>query len=110
MRIAGIYAEPCPACAEPVLPALDPSGAFEAIEPHDDGTLVAAPDENGIGYFRPAVSGEQLHLDELLCRLHDPACPALAARVVPMEHARSLRHRLASNRTANPVRRAANAR
>jgi hypothetical protein len=105
MRIAGMYAEPCPACAEPVLPALDPGGVFNAIEPHDAGTLVAAPDENGIGYYRPAVAGEQLTLDELLCRLHDPACPALAARVVPMGSARSLRRQVISRRSADRTRR-----
>lgn len=105
MRIAGMYAEPCPACAGPVLPALDPGGVFNAIEPSDAGTLVAAPDENGIGYFRPARPGEQLALCELLCRLHDPVCPALAARVVPMDHARSLRRRVMSLRPADRARR-----
>ena len=105
MRIAGMYAEPCPACAGPVLPALDPGGAFDAIEPSDDGTLVAAPDENGIGYFRAAVHGEQLALDELLCRRHDPVCPALAERVIPMEHARSVRHRVLLSRPGERARR-----
>jgi hypothetical protein len=110
MRIAGMYAEPCPACAGPVLPALDPGGAFNAIEPHDDGMLVAAPDENGIGYFRAAVPGEQITLGELLCRLHDPVCPVLAKRVVPIQQARSLRRRIMSGRTAGSARRTASAR
>jgi len=105
MRIAGMYAEPCPACAEPVLPALDPGGVFNAIEPSDAGTLVAAPDENGIGYFRPALPCEQLTLYELLCRMHDPVCPALALRVVPMERARSLRRRAVPRRPADRARR-----
>jgi hypothetical protein len=105
MRIAGMYAEPCPECAGPVLPALDPGGAFNAIEPHDAGALVAAPDENGIAYFRDAVPGEQLALDELLCRLHDLVCPALAARVVPMQRAKSIRHRIMSGRAAERARR-----
>lgn len=109
MRIAGMYAEPCPACAEPILPALDPGGDFNAIEPHDDGMLVAAPDENGIGYFRAAVPGEQLALDELLCRLHDPVCPALAARVVPMQRAKCIRRRIMPGRTADTPRRTAHA-
>jgi hypothetical protein len=105
MRIAGMYAEPCPECAGPVLPALDPAGDFNAIEPHDTGTLVAAPDENGIGYFRAAVPGEQLTLDELLCRLHDPVCPALAARVVPMQRAKSIRRRSLPGSPADRARR-----
>jgi len=110
MRIAGMYAEPCPACAGPVLPALDPAGDFSAIEPHDTGALVAAPDENGIGYFRAAVPGEQLALDELLCRFHDPVCPALAERVVPMQRAKSLRRRVMSGLGAGNARRTASAR
>lgn len=93
MTIYGMYAEPCPECSGAVLPALDPGGEFSTIEPHDDGDLIAAPDENGIGDFRRAVPGEQLVLGEVFCRLHDPACPALAARVVPMQLARSLRRR-----------------
>jgi hypothetical protein len=110
MRIAGMYAEPCPACMEPVLPALDPAGDFSAIEPGDDGDLVAAPDENGIAYFRAVARGEQLALDELLCRLHDPVCPVLAARVVPMQRAKSVRRRIVPGRAADSPRRAASAR
>jgi hypothetical protein len=107
MTIAGMYAEPCPECAGPVLPALDSRGNFSAIEPSDDGTLIASPDENGIGYFRVAVPGRQLALDELLCRLHDPVCPVLQARVRGIATARSLRHH--APRTVTP-RRTASAR
>ena len=105
MRIDGMYAEPCAACEELVLPALDPGGDFTAIEPGDDGTLIAAPDENGIAFFRPALPGEQLVLGELLCRLHDPVCPALAARVVPMQRARSVRQRFAPRASTDRARR-----
>ena len=105
MTICGMYAEPCPECSGAVLPALDPGGEFSTIEPHDDGDLIAAPDENGIGYFRRAVPGEQLVLGEVFCRLHDPACPALAARVVPMQRARSLRRRAVPSSPRDRARR-----
>ena len=90
-------------CGQRVLFAL-PHGEDEpvAIDPAEDGPLVAWQDDTGTARCRPWKPGEPLALGEYFFRPHDPVCPALAP-VVAITTAPSLRPR---PRTATGGRRA----
>jgi len=80
----------CPACKQAVYYAWDDEMASVPLDRDDAGTVAVSLDGNRLPWCRDA-RGTQLGFDESLYRLHDPACPAPKARVVPIGQAPSLR-------------------
>jgi hypothetical protein len=99
--------EPCPACGQVAVLALDDDSVFVLVERDDDGSLAGEQDGNRFVWVRPVTPGELLAVDEVLYRPHEPTCPAPPARVRDITTARSLRRRAARPET---TRRTANAR
>lgn len=68
---------PCPGCGRTVMYAWDDEMNPVCLDPADDGDVIVAEDANRIPWCRAATDG-QLAFGEVLYRLHDPVCPALA--------------------------------